>query len=126
MLRIKANKQTNKIVSHSENSVVIKIFIYFRWGMVIDGGIDGYSPLIVFLKIVDNNRARTVYETFMPATEYSGIPSRVRCNHRVENVDVVAFMIMYRCENRGSCITGKKCPQSVHRKTVVRPFSEMH
>ena len=61
-------------MSHSENSVVIKIFIYFRWGMVINGGIDGYSPLIVFLKIVDNNRARTVYETFMPVTEYSGIP----------------------------------------------------
>ena len=89
--------------------------------MVIHGGIDGYSGLIVFMKAADNNRARTVYEAFMPATECYGVPSRVRCDHGVENLDVAAFMIMYRGENRGSCITGK----SVHNQRIERLWRDL-
>ena len=89
--------------------------------MVIHGGIDGYSRLIVYMDVNTNNRAKTVFEAFLPATEHYGVPSRVRCDHGVENLDVAAFMIMYRGENRGSCITGK----SVHNQRIERLWRDL-
>ena len=34
-----------------------------RWGIVIHGGIDGFSRLITFLRAATNNRAETVFES---------------------------------------------------------------
>ena len=84
--------------------------------MVIHGGIDGFSRMVVFLNLATKNRAKTVLDSFMPATERYGVPSRVRCDHGVENLDVAAFMITCRGENRGSCSTGK----SVHNQRIER------
>lgn len=90
--------------------------------MVIHGGIDGYSRLITFMNVSTNNRAQTVFDTFMTATQRYGVPSRVRCDHGVENLDVAAFMITYRGENRGSCITGK----SVHNQRIERLWRDLY
>ncbi|XP_073722450.1 uncharacterized protein [Misgurnus anguillicaudatus] len=48
-----------------------------RWRIVIHGGIDGFSRLVVFLKASNNNRSVTVMEHFVNATVEYGIPSRV-------------------------------------------------
>jgi len=48
-----------------------------RWRMVVHGGIDGYSHMIVYLQCVTSNQSLTVYRLFKQATEQYGIPSRV-------------------------------------------------
>lgn len=57
--------------------------LVFRWGFVVHGGIDGYSR-----HINCNNRAVTILELFLEAVEIFGLPSRVRADKGVENVDV--------------------------------------
>ena len=49
-----------------------------RWKIVIHGGIDGYSRLIMFLSASTNNYASTVLSAFLDAVEEFGLPSRVR------------------------------------------------
>lgn len=46
--------------------------------MVIHGGIDGFTRIPVFLKCSTNNRAETVLDAFLKATQEYGLPSRVR------------------------------------------------
>ncbi|KAI5628651.1 hypothetical protein C0J50_10599, partial [Silurus asotus] len=60
----------------------------FRWRIVIHGGIDGYSRLIVFLLASNNNRSTTVMNCFLNAVARYGVPSRVRTDHGGENNDV--------------------------------------
>lgn len=87
-----------------------------RWRFVIHGGIDGYSRKIVYLHCSTNNRADTVVGLFQQAVEDHGLPSRVRSDMGVENVDVARFMIHNRGLNRKSIITGS----SVHNQRIER------
>lgn len=75
-------------------------------------GIDGYSRLVTYVSSSDNNRADTVLQLFISATREYGIPSRVRSDHGLENVEVARFMINHMGTNRGSHITGS----SVHNQ----------
>lgn len=47
---------------------------------VIHDGIDGHSHLIMFLFASDNNRAETVTELFLEATQEYGWPQRIRAD----------------------------------------------
>ena len=78
-----------------------------RWGIVMHGFIDGYSRLITALRASSNNRAETVLELFLQACAQYGVPSRVRGDHGVENLQVAAWMNAYRGEQRGSYIWGR-------------------
>lgn len=78
-----------------------------RWGIVIHGFIDGYSRLITCMKAHDNNRALTVLELFKTGIERYGVPSRVRGDHGVENLQVAALMEEIRGVGRGSYIWGR-------------------
>ncbi len=49
-----------------------------RWGLVIHGGIDGYSRLITYPRVSTNNRSGTVLKCFLEAVHEYGLPSRVR------------------------------------------------
>ena len=66
-----------------------------RWRMVIHGGIDGYSRLIMFLRVASNNRAHTVLRAFLQAVNKFGLPCRVRMDIGGENVKVAQFMIKH-------------------------------
>ena len=87
-----------------------------RWRMVIRGGVDGYSRMIVFLHCSNNNRASTVLPQFMQAVQSYGWPCRVRSDQGLENIEVARAMIRHRGLGRRSHITGA----SVHNQRIER------
>lgn len=89
---------------------------------MIHGGIDGFSRLVVFLQASTNNRADTVLHLFMEAVQRYHLPSRVRSDRGLENIDVGRFMIEVRGANRGSIITGN----SVHNQRIERLWREVN
>ena len=84
-------------------------------------GIDGYSRLVVYLKCSDNNRAETVGNSFLAATEEYCWPSRVRTDKGGENAVVARLMIERRGEGRGSILQGS----SVHNQRIERLWRDM-
>lgn len=94
-----------------------------RWRLVIHGAIDGYSRLIMFLKVSPNNRAETVFDAFVKGVEEFGLPSRVRMDRGGENVLVARYMIEHpeRGPGRGSAITGR----STHNQRIERLWKDL-
>ncbi|CAB3994770.1 PREDICTED: uncharacterized protein LOC107346750 [Paramuricea clavata] len=94
-----------------------------RWRIVIHGGIDGYSRMIVFLKANPNNTAATVFGVFVRAVERFGLPSRVRTDKGGENVDIARYMLSHplRGPDRGSHLTGR----SVHNQRIERLWRDV-
>lgn len=83
---------------------------------MIHGGIDVFSRLVVYLHASTDNRASTVLALFREAISYYKVPSRVRSDRGLENVEVGRFMIQTRGMNRGSIITGNSvCNQRIER-----------
>ncbi|KAK2548345.1 hypothetical protein P5673_031504 [Acropora cervicornis] len=64
-----------------------------RWRFVIHGAIDGFSRVIVFLCCSTNNKAETVLQWFRGAVRTFGLPTRMRCDHGTENIEVARFML---------------------------------
>ena len=92
-----------------------------RWRLVVHGGIDGYSRMIVYLNCSDNNRAETVLRSFNNATSTFGWPSRVRGDKGGENYEVATTMIAKRGEGRGSFIAGR----STHNQRIERLWRDV-
>lgn len=82
---------------------------------------DGYSRLVTYLHCSNNNLASTVLHLFVNATREYGVPSRVRCDHGVENVEVAQWMLVHMGTNRSSIITGS----SVHNQRVERLWRDV-
>ena len=92
-----------------------------RYGIVVFGGIDGYSRTITFLKAASNNRATTLLPFFKDAVEEFQVPSRVRADGGGENVLIAKFMIEVRGPHRGSFIVG----QSKHNTRIERLWGDV-
>ena len=94
-----------------------------RWRIIIHGGIDGFSRLLVFLSVSTNNAADTVLQSFLNGVHQHGLPSRVGCDRGGENVMVSQFMLTHpqRGPGRGSCITGR----SVHNQRIERFWRDL-
>uniref|UniRef100_A0A3B1K996 Integrase core domain-containing protein n=1 Tax=Astyanax mexicanus TaxID=7994 RepID=A0A3B1K996_ASTMX len=81
-----------------------------RWRIVIHGGIDGYSRLIVCLRASNNNRM----------SKY-GVPSRIRTDHGGENNSVCLMMNIFRGPERGSALRGR----STHNQRIERLWGDL-
>lgn len=90
--------------------------------IVIHGGIDGFSRLVVYLKASTNNRPSTVFSYFQEAITRYNLPSRVRCDLGMENIEVGRYMLEARGLNRGSIITGT----SVHNQRIERLWRDVN
>ena len=91
--------------------------------MVIHGAVDSYSRVLVYLRCSNNNRAETVLTLFKDAVQEFGLPSRVRCDHGGENVDVAMFMLNHPLHGpgHGSVLVGR----SVHNQRVERMWRDV-
>jgi len=82
---------------------------------------DGFSRLVVYLKLANNNRAETVVIPFKEAIADYGIPSRVRSDKGGENVLCCDLMIFLRGIGRRTWISGK----SVHNQRIERFWRDL-
>lgn len=101
----------------------VNIF-YYRWRIVVHGGVDGYTRIPVYLKAGNNNLSDTVLSLFLEATREYGLPSRVRSDKGGENVGVSLFMLQCpeRGPGRGSMIVGR----SVHNQRIERLWRDVY
>ena len=90
-----------------------------RWKCVIHGSIDGYSRLITFLKISDNNSASTVFAEFQRAAQEFQRPLHIRTDHGGKNQQLRDDMLTM-C-GVSSVIVGS----SVHNKRIERPWRDV-
>ena len=87
---------------------------------MIHGCIDGYSRTIVHLKCCTDNNASSVLQYFEQGVQGFGLPSRVRGDQGMENVDVAKYMSVSLESDRGSFIAGR----SVQNQEIERLWAE--
>ena len=87
-----------------------------RWKLVVHGGIDGYSLLIMYLRVANNNRSDTGLAAFQHGIQQYGLPLRVRTDRGGENVLIGEYMLQNRGTARNSIIMGR----SVHNQRIER------
>ncbi len=91
--------------------------------IVIHGGIDGYSRLIMYFN-ASNNCSTTVLSAFVSAVEEYGLPSRIRIDRGGENVLISQMMLEHpeRGPGRTSVIVGR----SVYNQRIERFWCDLY
>ena len=98
------------------------ILFSHRWSPQVNGGIDGYTRMVVYLRCSPNNHAITVYSSFLDAVRQFGLPSRVQSDQVGENIFVAQHMLEHRRDLRRSIITGA----STHNQHIEYCWCDMH
>ena len=100
-----------------------RVYVY-RYRFVVHGCVDGYSRAIIYLECNDNNRATTQLDAFRKAITKWGLPSRIRTDKGLENIEISKFMLSdsRRGPGRGSVITGR----SVHNTRIERLWRDVN
>lgn len=78
-----------------------------RYKMVTHCFIDGHSRLVVGIRVSNNNRAATVCDLFLDATDKHGIPNRMRGDHGTENLLCAEWMEGQHGLLKGAYIWGR-------------------
>lgn len=94
---------------------------YDRWQIVVHGGIDGYSRKIMYLKASTNNKASTVFSSFLAAINEFGLPERFRCEKGTLHVMCCVLLCVSLCELRSKDHNEKKpfCAFSIDSVPVL-------
>ncbi|XP_069369669.1 uncharacterized protein [Paralichthys olivaceus] len=79
-----------------------------RYGIILFGGIDGFSRKILYLQAANNNKPSTALKVFLEAVDRHGLPSRVRGEKSVENTDIARLMYQVAGRGRGSFTSGRR------------------
>ncbi|XP_018922846.1 uncharacterized protein LOC109049637 [Cyprinus carpio] len=75
----------------------------------------------MYLDAANNNKASTAFSFFLQSIEKNGVPSRVRGDQGVENLNIARFMFTVRGTDRASFISGK----SVHNQRIERLWHDV-
>lgn len=72
-----------------------------------------FSQTIIYLHCVNNNRTSSVLELYHEGVDNFGLPSRVCCDHCMDNTEVARYMLERRSDSRpdlmdSSVITGRR------------------
>ena len=73
-----------------------------KWRMVVNGGIDGFSLLVTFMKCHTNNKSKSVLNAFMSGVQKYGFPCKVHTDHGGENIEV--WCAMMNIHNSHTCV----------------------
>ena len=100
-----------------------------RWRLVVHGGIDGFSRLIVYMGCAPNNKAETVNCLFTVATLEFGLPEEIRSDGGGENVDVWRNMVTQHGDNSVAIVGSSTHNERIERlwvdvaRSVIRVFA---
>ena len=89
-----------------------------RCRLVIQGRIDWFGRLVVYLHCSNNNKATTVLDQFIGAIQQYGLSLWVRSDHGVENVLVAQVMLQVK---GGLATTGS----SVNKQCIERLWHDL-
>lgn len=78
--------------------------------------------MITYLKCSTDNKASTVYTSFLEAIRKYGLPSRMRSDQGRENILVAQHMLEHRGMGWGSIMTGR----STHNQRIERLWRDVH
>ena len=88
---------------------------YYSWRFLLHGGIDGFTRMIVYLTCSKDNKAATVTQE----VDEFGLPSTVRSDKGVENIDIAWYMLNH--PDQGSHITAWR----VHNQRIERMWCDL-
>ena len=96
-------------------------FLFFRWNIVVHGGIDGSSRLVPHLTATTDNLAASALRVFISGLREYGVPSGVRVDGGSEFNFVRDLMNFINGEGRHSAIVGP----SVHNQRIKRLWQDV-